>query len=199
MTETQTLPLFPLHTVLFPDGYLPLRIFETRYIDMVRQSLRESQPFGVVLLKQGGEVLQCETDRDTTEFNTLGTLAHIVDTDLAADGMLQIEARGDRRFRIERSWMERDGLMMGEITLLDQATVPERVADQVPRLSAFLERIMSDRDPHRVNPRFDDPSWVIYRLLERLPIKLEDRQRVLTVDQLDLTVRHLSAMISALE
>ncbi|MDA3875900.1 MAG: LON peptidase substrate-binding domain-containing protein [Halothiobacillus sp.] len=199
MTETQTVPLFPLHTVLFPDGFLPLRIFETRYIDMVRQSLRESRPFGVVLLKQGGEVLQCETDRDTTEFNVLGTLAHIVDTDLAADGMLQIEARGDRRFRIERSWMERDGLMMGEITLLDKATVPERVADLVPRLSAFLERIMSDRDPHRANPRFDDPSWVIYRLLERLPIKLEDRQRVLTVDQLDLTVRHLSAMISALE
>ncbi|ANJ67736.1 hypothetical protein A9404_10430 [Halothiobacillus diazotrophicus] len=199
MTETQTLPLFPLHTVLFPEGYLPLRIFETRYIDMVRQSLRESQPFGVVLLKQGGEVLQCETDLDTTEFNALGTMARIVDTDLAADGMLHIETRGLRRFRVERFWMARDGLIMGEVDPLSPAVVPEAAVEQLPRLTAFLERIMSDRDPHRAEPRFDDPVWVIYRLLERLPIKLEDRQRVLATDQLDLTVRHLSAMISALE
>lgn len=199
MSETQTLPLFPLHTVLFPDGYLPLRIFETRYIDMVRQSLRESQPFGVVLLKQGGEVLQCETDLDVTEFNVLGTLARIVDTDLAPDGMLHIETRGDRRFRLERFWMAHDGLIMGEVCPLPPATVSDRLLDQMPRLATFLDRIMNDHDVHRAAPRFDDPSWVTYRLLERLPIKLTDRQRALGTDQLDLTVRHLSAMISALE
>lgn len=198
MTDTQTVPLFPLHTVLYPEGYLPLRIFETRYIDMVRTSLRASRPFGVVLLKQGGEVLQCKTDRDTTEFNLVGTLATIYDTDLTADGMLHIEAWGGQRFYTDRFWMAPDGLMMADIIGLPQASVAEE-APELPRLRDFLDRIMSDRDPHRAETRFDDPRWVIYRLLERLPIKLEDRQRVLAADQLDLALRHLFAMISALE
>ncbi|MHB8921175.1 MAG: LON peptidase substrate-binding domain-containing protein [Halothiobacillus sp.] len=203
MTTPQILPLFPLHTVLFPGSTLPLRIFETRYIDMVRASLRESRPFGVVLIMQGGEVLSGEADFDATEFYPVGTTAEIVDTDLAADGMLHIDTQGLRRFRVNRSWVERDGLIQAEVTLLPIAHLTES-AEAVDRLRSFLRRIMNADDSapepmQREDHRWDDPVWVVYRLVERLPIKFEDRQRVLGAERLDLTVRHLSAMIAAFE
>ncbi len=196
MNDVTVLPLFPLHTVLFPGGYLPLRIFETRYIDMVRACLREGSPFGVVLLKQGGEVRQ--GDDDLIEFYELGAGALIVDTDLGADGMLHIEAQGRGRFRVLHSWSERDGLFRGQIEWLPEATLVAR-SDADERLRNFLAHIMENTDPQYPNARFDDPVWVVYRLLERLPVKLEDRQRVLGAERLDLTVRHLSAMIAAFE
>ena len=196
MNDVTVLPLFPLHTVLFPGGYLPLRIFETRYIDMVRTCLREGSPFGVVLLKQGGEVRQ--GDDDLTEFYELGASALIVDTDIGSDGMLHIEAQGQGRFRVLHSWSERDGLFRAQVEWLPEATLVAR-SDADERLRNFLARIMENADPQYPNACFDDPAWVVYRLLERLPVKLEDRQRVLGAERLDLTVRHLSAMIAAFE
>lgn len=196
MKDVTVLPLFPLHTVLFPGGYLPLRIFETRYIDMVRSCLREGTPFGVVLLKRGNEVRQ--GDDDCTEFYELGASALIVDTDIGSDGVLHIEVLGQERFRVLRSWSECDGLFQAEIEWLSEATLVVR-SDADERLRNFLVRIMGNSDPQYPNARFDDPVWVVYRLLERMPVKLEDRQRVLGADRLDLTVRHLSAMIAAFE
>lgn len=196
MNDVTVLPLFPLHTVLFPGGHLPLRIFETRYIDMVRTCLREGRPFGVVLLKQGGEVRQ--SDDDVTEFYELGASALIVDTDIGSDGMLHVEAQGQRRFRVLHSWSERDGLFRAQIEWLPEAALVAR-SDADERLRDFLVRIMENADPQYPDACFDDPVWVVYRLLERLPVKLEDRQRVLGAERLDLTVRHLSAMIAAFE
>lgn len=196
MDDVTTIPLFPLHTVLFPGGYLPLRIFETRYIDMVRVCLREQTPFGVVLLKQGCEVRACL--QETVTFYEVGASALIVDTDIGGDGMLHIEAQGQRRFHLLDSWSERDGLFRANVEWMPDAVLAGRT-DVDERLRPFLERIMEPTDPQCHNARFDDPVWVVYRLLERLPVKLEDRQRVLGCDRLDLTVRHLSAMIAAFE
>jgi Lon protease-like protein len=203
MTTPLILPLFPLHTVLFPGGYLPLRIFETRYIDMVRLSLRESRPFGVVLIKQGEEVCATESDAAATAFYPVGTTAQIVDTDLAADGMLHIDTQGGQRFRVARSWVERDGLVQAEAHLLPDAVVTEPAVG-VDRLRDFLRRIMQDEASDSPgspvsDQSMDDAAWVVYRLMERLPIKFEDRQRVLGAERLDLTVRHLSLMIAAFE
>ncbi|TDN60881.1 LON peptidase substrate-binding domain-containing protein [Halothiobacillus neapolitanus] len=144
MKDVTLLPLFPLHTVLFPGGHLPLRIFETRYIDMVRTCLREGRPFGVVLLKQGSEVRQ--SDDDLSEFYDVGAGAVIVDTDLGTDGMLHIETQGQGRFRVLRSWSERDGLFRAEVEWLPEATIVTRSnADE--RLRDFLLRIMEDAAP----------------------------------------------------
>jgi Lon protease-like protein len=203
MTTPLILPLFPLHTVLFPGGYLPLRIFETRYIDMVRTSLRESRPFGVVLIKQGNEVCATESDAVATAFYPVGTTAQIIDTNLAADGMLHIDTHGVQRFRVVRSWVERDGLVQAEVHLMPDVVVLEPVPG-IDRLRDFLRRIMRDEPSDSPNlavsgQNRDDSAWVVYRLMERLPIKFEDRQRVLGAERLDLAVRHLSMMIAAFE
>lgn len=203
MTPPLILPLFPLHTVLFPGGYLPLRIFETRYIDMVRACLRESRAFGVVLIKQGEEVCATESAAVATAFYPVGTTAQIVDTDLAPDGMLHIDTQGIQRFRVVRSWVARDGLVQAEVQLIPDAVVTEPAAG-VDRLRDFLRRIMADEASDSlgapvIDQSWDDPAWVVYRLMERLPIKFEDRQRVLGAERLDFTVRHLSLMIAAFE
>lgn len=191
-------PLFPLHTVLFPGGLLPLRIFETRYIDMVRTALRTDTPFGVVLLKQGSEVLSSGTQDPPAAFHSIGCMARIIDTDLAADGMLQILCQGTQRFVAQQTELAADGLWLGQCSPLDAATLCPTDA-LLQRMQRLLSRLLPADDPALAASSFEDPVWLMYRLLERLPVKLADRQRVLATDRLDLTLKHLSAMMSAFE
>src|SRR6202040_504263 len=107
----EVIALFPLNIVLFPDGPLPLRIFETRYVDMVRRCMRETQTFGVVLIREGSEVGPAET------FD-VGTLAKIVDFHQLSDGLLGLSCVGAQRFRIRSRSRQADGLNLGEVDYL---------------------------------------------------------------------------------
>src|SRR3954468_17878551 len=91
------IPLFPLNTVLFPDGVLPLQIFEVRYLDMVGRCIADGTPFGVVLLTQGGEV---RTPEGQERFVASGTLASVCESATSAPGLLQIVCRGGARFNV---------------------------------------------------------------------------------------------------
>jgi Lon protease-like protein len=178
-------PLFPLHTVLFPDGLLPLKIFEARYLDMARDCLREKTPFGVCMLKSGGEVAQ---PNEPSVPESIGCLAEIEECDVETFGMLLIRTRGTRRFRLLSHRVEPSGLLVG---------MAEPLPDDIPlegnqHLAKFgacaevLERIIAtirERDPNSLpfaEPfRLDDPSWVSNRLSEVLPIALRARQKLL--------------------
>ncbi|NIV18523.1 MAG: peptidase S16, partial [Woeseiaceae bacterium] len=103
-------PLFPLRTVLYPGGPLPLRIFEPRYIDMVSKCIASDSPFGVLLIKSG-----TETGPATTY--DIGTLARIIDWYQGSDGLLGITAIGEQRFRLKASSREPDGLAIGEVEI----------------------------------------------------------------------------------
>lgn len=176
MSESTDLPLFPLNTVLFPRGPLPLRIFETRYVDMVKRCMREDRCFGVVLVHGGNETGQA------AGFADLGTTARIVDFNLLPDGLLGITCRGERRFRILRAWREADGLNMGSIEWVDAAS-PEivRVPAEYRHLADLLKRVLPELgDVYAgLEPRYDDADWVGARLIEILPVALEDKQSCL--------------------
>src|SRR3954471_9982366 len=105
--------LFPLHTVLFPGGPLPLRIFETRYVDMVRRCTREQRPFGVVLIQEGDEAGPVSTTA------TVGCTARIADFYTLQDGLLGISCVGEHKFRVLRVWRADDGLNMAEVEWLE--------------------------------------------------------------------------------
>ena len=125
MDESSVIALFPLHTVLFPGGPLPLRIFETRYTDMVRRCMREQQPFGVVLIQEGDEA------GDVATTATVGCTARIADFHTLHDGLLGISCVGERKFRVLRVWRASDGLNMGEVSWLPadrELALPERYA-----------------------------------------------------------------------
>ena len=174
----QEIPLFPLGTVLFPDGPLPLRIFEARYIDLVRRCMRENSGFGVVLLTEGADA-----GDGPTATSDVGTYARIVDFSGQPDGLLGIEARGERRFRILSRSRARDGLNLAEVEWLADEVhvpVPEEFSDLGPALDYVLGQV---GDPYEsLERRLDDAGWVAGRLAEILPLPPAQKQQCLELD-----------------
>jgi Lon protease-like protein len=170
----ETIPLFPLGTVLFPDGPLRLRIFEPRYVDMIGRCMRENTGFGVALITEGREA---GGPARTTD---MGTLARIVDFERLDDGLLGISARGERRFRIVAVSRQSDGLNIAEVEWLDaEPAVPvphdrEILAELTRHAFERIGAVYGD-----LPRRFEDATWVGMRLAEILPLSLPDRQRCL--------------------
>ncbi len=166
-------PLFPLSTVLFPGGPLPLRIFETRYVDMISDRMRNSAPFGVVLIREGSEAGPAQTF-------TVGTLATITDFYQGSDGLLGVTAIGQQRFRILATERQADGLNVAEIELLDDEPVVPLPSEYRP-LAKILDGVLDDlgRLYEDLERQLDDAGWVSNRFLEILPIDLGQKQHCL--------------------
>lgn len=175
--ENSVIALFPLHTVLFPGGPLPLRIFETRYTDMVRRCMRSGEPFGVVLIQDGDEAGEVATTA------TVGCTARIADFHTLHDGLLGIACVGERKFRVQRVWRAADGLNMGEVEWMPAEQGPPLPPDYA-RLAAAVRRALDELAEHyqHVEKKFDDAAWVSARLTELLPIPLNDKQALLEMD-----------------
>jgi hypothetical protein len=176
------IPLFPLNTVLFPGGLLNLRVFERRYLDLVRDCARGGAGFGVCLILQGREVGEAAVPA------AIGTLAQIVDFYTNPDGLLGICVSGGRRFHVERSRVRDNGLAHGEVTLWpDEPSVA--MPPEYLLLATILERLLEKAGgPHgkALRERFDDAAWVGYRLAETLPFDNRERQHLLQLgDPLD--------------
>ena len=140
------LPLFPLQTVLFPGGLLPLRIFEVRYLDLIQRCQKEGAPFGVVCLSQGQEVQQApragEAESPPAEvFHTVGTLAHIEVCERPQSGLMMIRCRGGRRFRLLGSEQMKHGLWTGEAEYLADDPVVS-VPPDLTHVRIGLERLL---------------------------------------------------------
>ena len=177
MTDSSIIALFPLHTVLFPGGPLPLRIFETRYTDMVRRCMRTQEPFGVVMIQEGDEAGVVATTA------TVGCTARIVDFHTLHDGLLGISCVGERKFRVLRVWRAEDGLNMGEVAWLPvEPELP--VPAECERLASTLRRALEELAEHYENVarKFDDAAWIGARIAELLPIELADKQALLELD-----------------
>jgi Lon protease-like protein len=174
MTQAVRIPLFPLRTVLFPSGLLPLRIFERRYLDMIRGVMRGDSGFGVVLIRTGAEVGEVD------EVASIGTFARVVDFDQLPDGLLKIVARGERCFRILRREMQADGLHVGEVEWLDEATEPLGV-EEFPELASTLARALEDlgEDYPVGKLQMSDAQWLAGHLGQLLPVPAEMRQKIL--------------------
>lgn len=170
------IPLFPLNIVLFPDGPLPLRIFETRYVDMVRTCMREDRGFGVVLISAGLEAGPAET-------YDVGTMAKITDFHQLPDGLLGLSCVGQQRFRILKKSIAKDGLNLGEIEWLANEPVL-RVPARHARLKELLRTVLPQLGEvyTGIDMRLDDAAWVGHRLAEILPIELQRKQSFLEMD-----------------
>ena len=174
-------PLFPLNTVLFPGGPLPLRIFEARYLDMISACLKSDSPFGVLLIREGSE-----TGPSTT--HEVGTLARIVDWYQGSDGLLGVTAIGERRFRLISSFRQDDDLNIGEVEVLDDEP-PTPLPDEYREMASILAGVLDDlgRLYESLDRRMDDAGWVTSRFVEILPIELEQKQ--LCLEQRDPVAR----------
>jgi len=174
MSAAGELPLFPLGTVLFPGGPLRLRIFEPRYLDMVRQCLRGSRPFGVVLILEGLEA------GAAASVATTGTSARLVDFDTLPDELLGIDCLGEQRFRLSRRWQQADGLNLAEVDYLPD-DAPCALPAELAHLGELLREVLpqlGERYAH-VTANYDDAGWVGNRWAEVLPLTCAERQQLL--------------------
>lgn len=172
-----TIPLFPLRAVLFPEGALKLRIFETRYVDMIGRCMRDDIGFGVVLILDGAEA------GSEIKTATVGTTAKITDFERLSDGLLGITAAGDRRFRIVDMRRQGDGLNIADVEWISaeaSVAVPADHEDLSDALRELWPRLTEGRT--LAPPRYDDAAWVSMRLSEILPLEGEDRQRCLEMN-----------------
>jgi Lon protease-like protein len=188
------IPLFLLKVVLHSGGRMELRVFEPRYMDMVKECLRTSAPFGVCFIAQGEEVANPEAG--AAEPHDVGTLAMIADWDMPQLGILNIIVHGGQRFRILSRRMLDNQLVRAEVELLPDPSVtpiPGDYARLVPMLRALLEAL---EDPPPQPHRFFDAAWVADRWAELLPLPMERRQEIL---ELDDGVARLDAIYRFLE
>ncbi len=173
--------------MLFPGGRLPLRIFEQRYMTMAKACLKDGAPFGVCSIREGAEVGAPATP------NAVGTLAKILDWDMPQLGVLQVTARGERRFRILERRLQRDGLARARVEVLPEdqdAALPQALVGCVKLLERVIEQhpALLER-PHRL----DSCSWVSARLAELLPLPLATKQALLELNDARLRLERVNA------
>ena len=191
-SDLPVLPLFPLRTVLLPGGALGLRIFETRYLDMVRDCGRSGTGFGVCLILDGAEAGAPATPA------AVGTEARIEDFDTTPDGLLSLRVRGKRRFRVRRTQVRANGLVTGDVDWCapdpDDPLRPEHAL-----LGDVLRQALERAGTRAVDvpqARFDDAAWVGWRLAELLPLDDAVRQALLQEDDPHARLERLIVAIS---
>jgi len=181
----QYLPLFPLGTVLFPGGYLPLQIFEGRYLDMIGKCFKTGTPFGVVTLLKGHEVRLAQQ-----LFYAVGTLAHITSLSRPQPGLILIQCTGLQRIEVTQHDLLPHGLWVANVTVLPEdqrVSIPDDllpVANTLARVIATLQAQNTTEEQMPMQPPYllDDCAWVANRWCELLPMTLEQKNRLMTLD-----------------
>lgn len=191
-----SLPLFPLDTVLYPGGLLPLRIFEVRYLDMIGKCHKTGAPFGVVALTQGSEVRKPEPQKPGGDgfapehFSEVGTLATITGFSVPQPGLMSIRCQGAQRFRIWNREKLKHGLWIADVTRLDDdlaVAIPEDLLPGAHALGKLIRALQQRTSPAGEMPlvppfQLTDCGWVANRWCELLPIPLELKQRLMELE-----------------
>ncbi len=179
MSETA---LFPLQTVIFPGGLLPLRIFEPRYLDMVSDCLRQQTEFGICAIESSGS---SDTDKDAIPYQ-VGTLVKVVDFEELPDGLLGITVLGKQKFLMQTVTRQQDGLLLADVSVIP-AEHDQQVPSQYQHLVKLYERILPDIQEHHgpevmeqyQQADLQSASWLGGRLVEYLPLDLTFKQELL--------------------
>ncbi len=185
------IPLFPLRTVLFPGGFLPLRIFEQRYLTMIRDCASADTGFGVCLIREGSEA------GAEVKTASIGTHARIVDWYTLEDGLLGVSATGTVRFRTEETWREDDGLVRARVQVLPEpppCPLPEAYSLLADVLGRFMEKV-GHHYPSWSEENLGDALWVGYRLAELLPLSGVEKQHLL---ELSDPIERLQSLVDVL-
>ncbi len=188
------LPIFPLNSVIFPKGVLPLRIFESRYLDMVRQCSRHQTEFVICLIKDGREV------GTAAKHQNVGTACKIIDWETLPDGLLGITVMGQARVQVNHTQVQPNQLLVGEVEYLQEEEdqlLPEKFDEWANLISVIIKELgepfsQQYQDLHSAH-------WVAARLTEYLPFELEQKQRILEIDHPLVRLEHLQDILKDIE
>ncbi len=188
--EQFRLPLFPLNAVVFPGGWLPLRIFEQRYLDMVKQAIADDTPFGICAIREGAE-----TGAPAVPY-AVGTRVHVTDWDMPQAGILHIDTQAEERFVVRSTRTEPGGLLTGSVEAVS-AEPASAIPAELELAVEILRHIIGEYGtahfpaPHE----FDNAVWVGFRLSEVLPLKLSVKQNLLEMNDSAMRLRILTEFL----
>lgn len=194
VVEKIKIPLFPLNAVLFPGGALPLRIFEPRYLDMVSDCMKSDSRIGVILIEDGKESGAAAKAHD------IGTISFISYWHKRNDGMLGITLTGEQRFHVLSTEVKLNQLTVAEIELLPNLEKAEPEHDS-EKLISLLKQIIAQLEPPYTTMKkyYDDIDWVSARLIELLPLPLNDKQKMLAMSHVSERINYLQPILIAME
>ena len=197
---TETIALFPLKSVLFPGGRLPLQIFEQRYLNLVSHALKTDTGFGVCLLKDGEEVARAGV---TQQVHRVGTYARVVDWDQLPNGLLGVTVEGRHKFEVQECWAEKDQLLMGRVEFCDVDFLGEKPVElhaDHEVLVGLLQQLVSHPVISKLDMSidYDDLRQLGWRLSELIPLSLEHKQKLLELQDPHERIRELEALIEAM-
>ena len=190
LIKQTTLPIFPLNTVVFPGGKLPLKIFEQRYLDMIKQAIADESPFGLCGIKEGSETGDPAVPYD------IGTIMRVTDWDMPQTGILHIETCALERFVIRSLHTEPNGLLIGTVEAVSvEPAAP--VPDELELSVEILRHIINEYgDAHFPEPHeLDNATWVGFRLSEVLPLTLSIKQNLLEMNDSITRLRILTEFL----
>ena len=184
------IPLFPLNTVLYPGGPLPLRIFEPRYLDMISNAMKTETPIGVILIKSGTEV------GDAPEIHDIGTLTEISYWHKRTDGLLGVTLTGVQRFKVLDSEIQDSQIITANVELIDNIEKVEVDGTQ-SHLAPILEKILEQLEPpfKTMDRKLDDVEWVSARLMELLPTDLKVKQALLENNKIEERLAKIESIL----
>jgi len=188
------LPLFPLSGVLLPHGRMPLRIFEPRYLDLVRETLRNDSSFGVVWIRRGLEVAQ--RGRAAPELGDYGTEARIVDWDQLPDGLLGVGIEGAGRFDLHGTGVRANGLVVGEVQERAPPATARMREGWLP-LVDLLRSLEAHPQVRRlgVDADYNDAWQVAWTLVQLLPVDEALKYEMLGIDDIEQLMRRLTKLL----
>lgn len=188
------LPLFPLNSIIFPGGVLPLRIFESRYLDMVKDCVRNQTNFVICLIKDGSEVGAAAKHR------SIGTACSIIDWETLPDGLLGITVQGQKRVEIKNTQTQANQLLIGQVEDLsefDDETLPAKFDEWAHLISVIIEEL--GKPFNQQDQQLASAHWVGARLTEFLPFELEQKQRILEIDHPLVRLEQLQDVLKDIE
>jgi Lon protease-like protein len=188
------LSLFPLSATLLPYGRMPLQIFEQRYLELVKSSMRSGEGFGIIRIERGAEVAPAALPT----LAPVGCIATIVDWDQLDNGLLGITVAGGRRFRPLNLWREDSGLVRGEVDLMDELEAVPMIDSWEP-MRTVLEGLRGHPLVEKIGLDIDtDDAWqVAYSLAQLLPLDESDKVRLLAMESVDGVMRELNLALNA--
>jgi Lon protease-like protein len=191
----RSLPLFPLSAVLLPGGRMPLKIFEQRYLDLVRESMKSGEPFGVVWIRRGAEI--SGPGQAPLDLGDFGTCARIVDWDQLPNGLLGITVEGSERFELFDTSVRDNGLVIGEVAI-QEAALAEPMAGEWAALAEVLRSLQTHPHVQRLNLSIDhDNAWSVgYSLLQLLPIEENIKYELLALETVEALMGELDALLN---
>lgn len=197
--DPELIPLFPLKSVLFPGGRLPLQIFEQRYIDLVSHCMKTDTGFGVCLIRQGEETIRPGTRQ---QVERTGMYARIVDWDQLPNGLLGITVEGRHKFSVRDCWAREDKLLMATVQFsqedyLGQPVMP--LTDQHDGLVSLLRDLAAHPmvESLQLDIDFSDLRQLAWRLSELLPVPVHQKQQLLALDDTDERIREIENLVAS--